>query len=285
MSARIAVTGATGVVGGGVARRLAAADVRQRLIVRSSNRTPALPHTDVANASYGDAAAAADALNGIETLFMVSGAEDPNRLHDHLTFVSVAAAAGVRRIVYTSFFNASATSTFLLARDHWYTEKRIRELGLAFTFLQNNLYADLLLDFAGPEGVLRGPAGDGRVAPVARSDVIDAAVTVLESAAGVRRAESVHDGMTYRLTGPQSLGLAEVAEIITRGTGRPVSYQPETIEEAYASRAVFGAPQWQLDAWVSTYAAIAAGELAEVTDGVAMVTGHQPLSLAQLLGE
>ena len=163
MSPGIAVTGATGVVGGGVARRLAAAGVRQRLIVRSPHRTPTLPHTDVAVASYADAAAATDALHGIKTLFMVSGAEEPNRLHDHLTFVMAAARAGVQRIVYTSFFNASATSTFLLARDHWYTEKRIRELGLAFTFLQNNLYADQFLDFAGPEGVLRGPAGTGPV--------------------------------------------------------------------------------------------------------------------------
>lgn len=285
MNAGIAVTGATGVVGGGVARRLAAAGVRQRLIVRSANRTPELPHAAVRVAAYSDAAAAKDALSGIETLLMVSGAEEPNRLHDHLTFVTAAAEAGVRRIVYTSFFNASATSTFLLARDHFYTEKRIRELGLAFTFLQNNLYADLLLDFAGPEGVLRGPAGNGTVAPVARSDVIDAAVIAVETAAGVKHSDSPHDGMTYRLTGPDSLGLAEVAEIITRNTGRPVSYQAETTEEAYASRVVFGAPQWQLDAWVSTYAAIAAGELAEVTDDVAVVTGHQPLSLAQLLGE
>jgi uncharacterized protein YbjT (DUF2867 family) len=285
MSAAIAVTGATGVVGGGVARRLAAAGVRQRLIVRSPNRTPALPHADVAVASYDDAAAAKDALSGIETLFMVSGAEEPNRLHAHLTFVTAAAEAGVRRIVYTSFFDASATSTFLLARDHFYTEKRIRELGLAFTFLQNNLYADLLLDFAGPEAVLRGPAGNGRVATVARADVIDSAVVILESAAGANRAPSVHDGVTYRLTGPESLGLAEVAEIITHGTGRQVSYQAETIEEAYASRAAFEAPRWQVDAWVSTYAAIAQGELAEVTGDVALVTGHQPLSLAQLLGE
>ena len=147
-----------------------------------------MPGAEVAQASYADAAAARAALAGIDTLFMVSGAEDPNRLAAHLTFVDAAAAAGVRRIVYTSFFGAGPDSTFLLARDHWYTETADPRLGLAFTFLRDNLYADVFLDFAGPEGVLRGPAGDGRVAAVARADVIDVAVAVLRGrGAGDRR--------------------------------------------------------------------------------------------------
>ena len=279
----VAVTGATGVVGGGVARRLATAGIDQRLLVRSPGRTPALPGAQVAVASYGDAAAARDALTGVDTVFMVSGAEDPRRRADHLTFVDAVAAAGVRRVVYTSFFGAGPDSTFLLARDHWYTEQRIRDLGLHFTFLRDNLYADQFLDFAGPEGVLRGPAGDGRVAAVARADVIDVAVEVLQAAA-LSPASTEHDGMTYRLTGPESLNLDEVAEIITKVTGRRIRYEPETVEQAYASRAGFGAPGWQLDAWVSTYTAIATGELDGVTDDVARITGHPPISLDQLLG-
>ncbi len=277
------MTGATGIVGGGVARRLATAGIDQRLLVRSPARTPALPGAQVAAASYGDPIAARHALTGVDTVFMVSGAEDPQRRADHLTFVDAIAAAGVRRVVYTSFFGAGPDSTFLLARDHWYTEQRIRDLGLEFTFLRDNLYADQFLDFAGPEGVLRGPAGDGRVAAVARADVIDVAVDVLQAAA-LSPASTEHDGMTYGLTGPAALNLDEVAEIITTVTGRRVRYEPETVEQAYASRAGFGAPDWQLDAWVSTYTAIAAGELAGVTDDVALITGHPPISLEQLLG-
>ena len=277
------MTGATGIVGGGVARRLATAGIDQRLLVRSPARTPALPGAQVAAASYGDPIASRDALTGVDTVFMVSGAEDPQRRADHLTFVDAIAAAGVRRVVYTSFFGAGPDSTFLLARDHWYTEQRIRDLGLEFTFLRDNLYADQFLDFAGPEGVLRGPAGDGRVAAVARADVIDVAVNVLQAAA-FSPASTEHDGMTYGLTGPAALNLDEVAEIITTVTGRRVRYEPETVEQAYASRAGFGAPDWQLDAWVSTYTAIAAGELAGVTDDVALITGHPPISLEQLLG-
>ena len=282
MTALIAVTGATGVVGGGVARRLATAGIEQRLIVRSPNRTPALPGAQIAVASYDDGPAALAALAGIETLFMVSGAEEPNRLAGHRTFIDAAAAAGVRRIVYTSFFGASATCTFLLGRDHWHTEQHIRSTGMEFTFLRDNLYADVFLDFAGPEGVLRGPAGNGRISAVARADVIDAAVAVLQ--ATTSGDASPHDGVSYGLTGPTALSLTEIADVITRVTGRQVRYQAETVDEAYASREIYGAAQWQVDAWVSTYTAIAAGELEEVTDDVRLVTGHPPLSLGDLFG-
>jgi NAD(P)H dehydrogenase (quinone) len=75
----------------------------------------------------------------------------------------------------------------------------------------------------------------------------------------------------------------EIAVILSDHLGRTVSYVPETIEEAYASRAVYGAPRWQVDAWVSTYTAIAAGELAAVSEDIPEVTGHPATSLAEVL--
>jgi hypothetical protein len=75
----------------------------------------------------------------------------------------------------------------------------------------------------------------------------------------------------------------EIASILSDHFERTVSYIPETIEEAYASRAVYDAPKWQLDAWVSTYAAIAAGELEAVSEDIPRVTGHPATSLDQVL--
>ena len=66
-------------------------------------------------------------------------------------------------------------------------------------------------------------------------------------------------------------------------TGRAFSFHNESIEEAYASRAIFDAPDWMVDAWVSTYTAIAVGEMDGVTTDVEQVSGHPPLSLEQLL--
>ncbi len=272
----LAVTGATGAIGGMVARALADRGVEQRLVVRRPERAPDLPGAHVVQASYGDHEASVAALRGVSTLFMVSAAEAKDRREQHLDVVDAAVEAGVQRIVYTSFAGASPESTFTLGRTHFATEEHIKQHGLAYTFLRDNFYLDVLPWFVDDEGLLRGPAGEGRVAAVARADVARVAVEVLTD-------PPAHAGATYDLTGPEALTLAEVAETITRVTGREARYLEETLEEAYESRRRWRAEQWQYDAWVSTYTSIAVGEVATVTDHVERVTGHAPMSLEDLL--
>ncbi|WP_433257580.1 SDR family oxidoreductase [Streptosporangium sp. CA-135522] len=272
----IAVTGATGRLGGRVAGRLAATGAAQRLIVRDPARAPRLAGAEIAQAGYADTDAARRALDGVETVLMVSASETPDRVDQHRAFVDAAADAGVGHLVYVSFYGASPTATFTLARDHWATEEHIRTSGLPFTFLRDNLYADFLPSMVGQDGVLRGPAGDGRVAAVAQDDIAAAATAVLG-------APTAHVGMTYDLTGPQALTLDEAAAIVGAATGRRVTYHPETVEEAYESRARYGAPRWQVDAWVSTYTSIANGEMGGVSDAVPRLTGRPATSLADLL--
>lgn len=272
----VAITGASGNIGGAVARELAGAGLPLRLVVRTASKAPELPGAAVAVCSYGDAGASAAALAGVKTLLMVSAAEAENRLQQHFAFVDAAAAAGVQHVVYTSFYGAAPDATFTLARDHYATEERIKASGMAYTFLRDNFYLDFLPHLAGQDGVIRGPAGDGVFSAVAREDIARCAAAVL-------RDPDVHAGKTYNLTGPEELTLAQAAEIITTGSGRQVSYHPEAVDEAYASRASYGAPDWQVDAWVSTYTAIAAGEMAGVSPDVHGLTGQDPLALAEFL--
>lgn len=271
----IAITGATGHIGRIVTDRLTSSGVRTRLVVRDPNRAPD-GSPDVRQATYGDRDTAARALKGADTLFMVSAAESADRLDQHRTFIDAAAAAGVRHVVYTSFLGAAPDATFTLARDHWATEEHLRASGMSWTFLRDSFYLDFLPTLAGDDGVIRGPGGDGRVGAVARSDVARSAAAVLAD-------PDRHAGHTYDLTGPEALSLAEVARTITEITGRATTYQVQTIEEAYASRRPYGVPDWQLDAWVSTYTAIADGGLAAVTDAVEHLTGTTPLTLTELL--
>lgn len=272
----LAVTGVTGAVGRMTADLLADAGVPFRMLARSPERAPRYPGTSVSAASYSDREAVLAALAGVETLFMVSAAENAERLGQHLAFVDAAAEAGVRHIVYTSFFGAAPDATFTLARDHYATEQHIRASGMGHTFLRDNLYLDFAEQLVGDDGVIRGPAGSGRAAMVARADVARVAATVLQH-------PDRHADATYDLTGPEDLSLAEVAETLSRRTGRAVSFHDETLAEAYASRARWQAPDWQNDAWVSTYTAIAAGELAGVTGDVERLTGQRPLSLDEVL--
>lgn len=272
----IGVTGATGGLGGRVSAHLAERRVEQRLIVRDASRAPERAGAQVAEVGgYDDAEGMRRALDGVDTLFLVSASEDPDRVSLHRAAIDAATAAGVGRVVYTSFLAAAPDTTFTFGRDHFHTEEHLRASGMAWTMLRDSIYLDYVPFFAAADGVIRGPAGDGRVAAVARDDIAEAAVTTL--------LDDAHAGQAYALTGRDKLTLDEAAVILTRVCGRKVTYERETLEEARASRAPSGAPDWEIEGWVTSYAAIAEGDLDIVSAAIARLTGHEPITLPEFL--
>ncbi|ASO21412.1 uncharacterized protein YbjT (DUF2867 family) [Actinoalloteichus hoggarensis] len=272
----IGVTGATGAVGGRVARLLAERRRPTRLLVRDARRAPELPESSVRAVScYSDADGMRAALDGVRTLFLVSADADPERVGQHRTAVDAAVAAGVDRLVYLSFLSADPDATFTFARDHFRTEEYIRGRGIDFTFLRPSLYVDLLPSWVDTDGVIRGPAGDGQVAWVSRDDVARVASVVLT--------EAGHAGRVYDVTGPELLTMARSAALLADFAHRPITYQDQTPAEARASRSDHGAADWEIEGWVSSYAAVATGEMAVRGDVVARLTGRTPQSPAEFL--
>jgi uncharacterized protein YbjT (DUF2867 family) len=271
----VALTGVTGAVGSRVAANLSASGARLRLIARDPGRCPDITGAEAVAGSYDDQEAMTRALEGVDVFFLVSGREDKDRLEHHRRTVAGAAAAGVEKIVYLSFLGAAPNATFTLARQHYQTEQYIRDTGARFVFLRDNLYTDFVPYFAGVDGVIRGPAGEGRVGFVTRDDIGQAAARVVIS--------SDFDGSTFDVTGPEAIDLHETADRFGRFIGRTVTYHPETVDEAYASRSVYNAPDWEVDGWVTSYLAIANGELDVVSDAVEQLTGHPAQTLEDFL--
>jgi NAD(P)H dehydrogenase (quinone) len=286
MTRVLALTGVTGALGGRTAAQLAATaagdDVALRLVVRDAGRAPRLPGAEVVQqlGGYADGPGLTAALTGVHTLFLVSAAEAEDRLAQHLTAVDAAAAAGVHRVVYTSFLGAAPDATFTLARQHAATERRLAASGMRWTALRNSMYADFVPFFASVEDggvVIAAPAGDGTAGFVARDECADVAAAVL------RNDDGALDGTAVDVTGPQALTLAEAADVLAEVCGRPVTYRPQTVEEAWAARRPSGHPDWEVEGWVTSYTAIAAGELARVSDAVPQLTGHPARPLAEVL--
>jgi NAD(P)H dehydrogenase (quinone) len=272
----IAVTGATGEVGGRVARRLAERGLQQRLVVRDPSRAPELEGAELAQASNYEASDEMEAaLRGAETLFLVSGEEARNRIDQHKVAVDAAKAAGVERIVYLSFYGASPDTAFTFGRHHFHTEEHIKASGLSYAFSRDNIYLDFVPFFAGVDGVIRGPGADGRFAPVARDDIADVVVELI--------ANPDRDGRAYEVASDEAYTLGEAAERLGKAIGREITYMDETMEEAWASRRPSGEPDWVIEGWITTYVAIAKGELAQPTSTVRDLTGHDPQHLEEFL--
>jgi uncharacterized protein YbjT (DUF2867 family) len=279
----IAVTGATGTLGGRVAARLAAAGAEPlRLVVRDAARAPQMPGAEVVEnpGGYADPAGFRAALEDVDTVYLVSAAEAEDRLQQHLDAVDAAVAAGVQRIVYTSFLGARHEAVFTLVRQHAATEDRIRESGVRHTFLRHSMYADFVPFFATPEdgrAVIAAPAGEGRTSFVSRDDLAEVGAAVLLDDSGR------FDGQALEVTGPEALSMADAARVLTEVTGVPAEYRPQTVEEAWATRRPSGHPDWEIEGWVTSYLAIAAGELSAVTDVVPRLTGHPAMTVAEHL--
>jgi len=125
--------------------------------------------------------------------------------------------------------------------------------------------------------VIAAPGGEGRASFVSRDDCADVGAAVLLDDSGAL------DGRALDVTGPEALTLAEAAAVLEEVTGRPASYREQTEEEAWATRRPSGHPDWEVEGWVSSYLAIAAGELVTVSDVVPAVTGHPALTVAEHL--
>lgn len=269
MSARLAVTGSTGALGGLVARHLA--DLAPRLVVRDPSRAPDLGG-EVRSCSYDDASAARAALEGVDVLFMVSAAESEVRRAQHRTFIQAAADAGVGHVVYTSLVACDGPPE-LLNSAHRATEEHLRGCGLPWTVLRNAIYASGVAELLAP-AVSTGRhvtnAGDGAVAYVARDDCAAVAAAVL--AAGPGPAGGLA-GRTLDVTGPEALTAADLAGLLGARLGRPVEVV-HVDDDAYRDRLVgAGTPAPVAAALVALGRAVRSGRYGRVSTTVPELTG------------
>ena len=273
---KIAVTGVTGNLGGMVARLCKKNKIEVRNLARNVEKAEKLGFSNVFKSSYDKSADTVKSLEGIEVLFMVSGSENPNRVQQHKDFIDAAKIAGVSHIIYLSFYNASKNSIFTLGRDHYATEEYIKENGFKYTFLRDNFYADFFVDLCREYGEIKGPAGNGKVSAVVRSDVSEVVAKILENPGKC-------ENQTLNMTGPEELSMDEIVKTVSKYFGKEIKYIEETVEEAYESRKIWKAEQWEYDSWVSTYTAIAENEQSGISNDIEKVLGRKATSLVEYL--
>ncbi len=222
----IAVTGATGQLSRRalthLARRLPSgtnlvALTRDPSLIDERNEWGA----EVRRGDFNEISNMTKALNGVAALLLVSvEAPDDERVRLHENAVGAARNAGVKRIIYTSFFDIDPASPSMVARVHRETEQSIQASGCEWIMLRNGPYIDNFArraaDAARGDGVLRLAAGDARLPFIGRDDLAEAA------ACSVLRGTP---NTAYRLSGPELLSCADVAQLVSQVLGKPLRYQ------------------------------------------------------------
>jgi uncharacterized protein YbjT (DUF2867 family) len=266
----VLVSGATGNIGGAVARALVAAGHPVRALVRPGTDPSRVPAgAEAAEADLGDAESIGAHLDDVDAVFLLSGYEG---LHGALANMR---DAGVARAVLLSGSGAAlGDTTNAVAAYQIASQDAVRDSGLAWTFLQPNSFMSNTLDWV-PQlrtgDVVRAPFGNVRVAVIDPDDVGAVAAVALTS--------DGHDSKAYRLSGPESLTPGARVAILARVLGRDLTLQGLTDEEARAEMSESMPPPY-VDAFMSFFADGKLDE-SEVLPTVEQLTGRPPRTFEQ----
>lgn len=266
------ITGASGHIGRRAAELLISAGYRIRLMTRNPQRVPKFPETEIIRADFAEPGTLDRVFHGIATALIISGSGAPGaRALTHRNAFEAAARAGVLHVIYLSLQGSSPDSKYPYSRDHYESEQFLAATGLSHTILRNSFYMDMFLDLFDPQGVIRGPAGDGRGAFISREDAARSAAAALIKA----------PGETYDVTGAEAITVAEVAARLSAITGRSLRFENESPAAARARMQKESISPEKADLSAGWFEAIAAGELEHTCNTVMELTGRRPLKLEE----
>lgn len=226
----ILIVGASGRLGGIVARRLLAQGKPVRAMSRTPQKLAALQQVgaEVVAGDLRDPRSLARACQGVEMVVSAAHAFDsvgnntPRTVDDlgGRRLVEAASAAGVRHYVMTSIHGARADHPIDVFRYKAGVEQALRASGLSYTILRPTAFMELWLDILAEPMLKQGRAlifGRG-VNPINFVSVDDVARFALIGLEDPQARDQI-----IEIGGPENLSFTQVVALIERVTGRTVN--------------------------------------------------------------
>ncbi len=289
----IVVTGASGAFGRMVTelllQRVPAAEL---ILVTRKPGTLAAAAERGACVRYGDfdnQDSLVTAFAGARKMLLISTLDvGERRRRQHHAAIEAAVGAGVAHIVYTSSAGIHPRSPAFVIADHLDTEETVRKSGVAFTFLRDSQYAEVIATMIAPLAISTGQwfssAADGAMAFVSKQDCVASAATVLTTPG--------HEGAVYEITGPELLSFKDAARIAAEVAGKPIEFVSITHDQMQARFDAAGIPRrytegmfneatgaWASEEMMSYERAIREGYFAICSRHVQLLTGRPAVSL------
>ena len=224
----IAITAVSGQLGSEIVRALERLNGNE--VIVGLARTPANAtglDVEVRPGDYADREQLATSLQGVDTLLLVSGNEQPEkRIQQHRNVLDAAKAAGVGKVVYTSVQGAEGGTAFSpVVQSNRQTEADVRSSGLDWVIGRNGIYIEPDIESIGSyvaAGEVANCAGGGKCGYTTRSELAHAYSRMLT--------EPAHNGRTYRLHG-EPITQTQLVDFINRAFGTQLVYRPMTVAD------------------------------------------------------
>lgn len=249
----ILVTGATGRPGSAVIREFSRRRAPVRALVRDRSKAEALERLPNVEMAYGDMLwpeTLGDALTGVDRVLMISSA-GPQMLETQATFIDAAKKAGAGHIVKFSGEDSARgfnSEKFRSTRSHEQIQRYLMASGVPWTMLRPSQFMQVYFEEVPTivaAGELRLPLGKATLAPVDIDDIAKVAHAVLTTPG--------HEGKVYKMTGPEALTVAEIAQRISAAIAKPVRYVDVTPEQKRQEWLDTGYPAVRADAFIQLF--------------------------------
>ncbi|WP_098454930.1 NAD(P)H-binding protein [Sanguibacter antarcticus] len=224
----IAVTAVSGQLGRSIVGAIARLDPAQTIVglARTPERADGLG-IDVRPGDYSDIDRLSRSLQGVETLLLVSGNEQPEkRVRQHRNVLDAARAAGVTKVVYTSVQGAEEGTAFSpVVQSNRQTEADVRDSGMDWAIGRNGIYIEPdveSIDAYVAAGEVANCAGSARCGYTTRSELAEAYAQML--------VQPAHNQRTYMLHG-EPITQAQLVAHLNSAFGTQLVYRSMTVEE------------------------------------------------------
>ena len=246
--------------------------VAQKLIERGLSARTASRHGADVVFDWDDPITHAGALDGVDRVYLVTPVMRIKYAGPVSHFLDLAAAAGVRHVTYLSTYGSDRAPPEIdiraverdLARRGGFTHSILRPAWVMQNFSDEHLPVI--------DGAITVPTRGGTEAFVDAADIAAVAVETLID-------PDAHAGAQYAPTGPQSLTVSEVADIIAGVIGRPVTYidiDPEAWIGGAIAAGVVPADYAVMLRWLTE--TIIASNGSRPNDDIEKVTGRPPVT-------
>lgn len=280
----ILVTGATGHLGGATVNQLLKKLSSGAFAILARDEAKAKPFADkgikVKIGDFDDQQSLKEALKGVSKVLLIPSIA-PHRLEQNKSVVDAAVANGVSHVLYTGISHKNiAASCVKGLDDHFKTEEYIKQSGIPYTFLRNNLYLDIIPFYAGEKVFETGfylPAGKGKVPFALRREMGEAAANVL--------LQSGHENMTYHIAADTLYSYRDVAEALSTVTGKYVPYV-EADPDAFTKQLKDAGVDDFINFVISGFNAdIKKGYFETATNDLEKLLGRRPVELEEGIAE
>jgi uncharacterized protein YbjT (DUF2867 family) len=267
MTNKILVLGATGNVGTPLVKALLA---KGEAVKAASRSGKPVEGAEGVTFDYADPSSVAAAFDGVDRLYLMLPAGYVAAKEMLLPVVEAAVARNVK-IVFQSVFGVEADDSI----PYRQVEIAIEKSGVPYVILRPNWFADNFHTYwkAGLDhGVIAVPAADGKSSFIDVRDIAASAAAALTT--------DRFDGRAFNLTGPEALGYADAAEILSGVVGKPVAYKPVEDDAFIALLTGAGVPADYAGLLTSIFYPVRQGWTAAPTGDVETLTGKAPRSVA-----